>query len=60
MFHYYGPHGLLVARKHLAWYASGFEGRAAFLNQVYQEKEIDKVQKMIKDFFSHQKSKETT
>ena len=60
MLHYYGNHGLLVARKHLAWYASGFEGRAAFLNQVYQEKEIDKVQKMIKDFFSHQKSKETT
>ncbi len=60
MLHYYGTHGLLVARKHLAWYASGFEGRADFLNQVYQEKEIDKVQKMIKDFFSHQKSKETT
>lgn len=59
MLSHYGNHGLLVARKHLAWYAAGFEGRAAFLNQVYQEKEIDKVQKMIKDFFYHHKKKET-
>ena len=30
------------------------------MEQIGIEKEIDKVQKMIKDFFSHQKSKETT
>jgi len=55
MLSYYGMHGLLVARKHLAWYASGFEERALFLNQIYQEKSVDKVQKMIKDFFSQSK-----
>lgn len=52
MLSYYGLHGLLVARKHLAWYATGFEGKADFCNQVYAEKEIDKVQKIIKDFFN--------
>ncbi len=52
MLSYYGLHGLMVARKHLAWYATGFEGKADFCNQVYAEKEIDKVQKIIKDFFN--------
>ena len=42
----------MVARKHLAWYASGMEGKALFCNQVYAEKEVDKVQKIIKDFFN--------
>ncbi len=55
MLSYYGNHGLLVARKHLAWYASGFEGKGEFLNQLYQEKDVDKVQKMIKDFFGYRK-----
>lgn len=53
MIEYYGLHGLLVARKHLAWYASKKEGKATFCNQVYQEKEVDKVKKIIKDFFSN-------
>lgn len=53
MLEYYGLHGLLVARKHLAWYASNKEGKATFCNQVYQEKEVDKVKKIIKDFFSN-------
>ena len=53
MLEYYGLHGLLVARKHLAWYASSKEGKATFCNQVYQEKEVDKVKKIIKDFFSN-------
>lgn len=52
MLSYYGMHGLMVARKHLAWYASGMEGKALFCNQVYAEKEVDKVQKIIKDFFN--------
>ena len=52
MLSYYGLHGLMVDRKHLAWYASGFEGKADFCNQVYAEKEVDKVQKIIKDFFN--------
>ena len=52
MLSYSGLQGLLVARKHLAWYATGFEGKADFCNQVYAEKEIDKVQKIIKDFFN--------
>ncbi len=51
MLSYYGLHGLMVARKHLAWYASGKEGKAEFCNQVYAEKEVDKVKKIIKDFF---------
>lgn len=52
MLSYYGLHGLMVARKHLAWYATGKEGKADFCNQVYAEKEVDKVQKIIKDFFN--------
>ena len=55
MLSYYGNHGLLVARKHLAWYASGFEGKGEFLNQLYQEKDVDKAKKMIKDFFGYRK-----
>lgn len=54
MLSYYGLHGLMVARKHLAWYATGKEGKALFCNQVYAEKEVDKVQKIIKDFFTEQ------
>lgn len=53
MLEYYGLHGLLVARKHLAWYALKKEGKATFCNQIYQEKEVDKVKKIIKDFFNN-------
>ncbi len=51
MLSYYGTHGLLVARKHLAWYARGKKGVAQFCQNVYAEEQIDKVQKMIHDFF---------
>lgn len=48
---YYGPHGLYVARKHIAWYARGKKDVAAFCQKVYAEQNIQTVQKMIQDFF---------
>lgn len=51
MLDYYGQHGLLVARKHLAWYAKGKKGVAQFCQNVYAEKQIETVKKMIQDFF---------
>ena len=58
MLSYYGAHGLIAMRKHLAWYASTFEGKASFCNQVFAQKEIDKVKKIIKDFFKETKIEE--
>ena len=48
---YYGPHGLFVARKHLAWYAKGQKNVAQFCQNVYAETHIQTVQKIIQDFF---------
>lgn len=59
MLAYYQKAGLPAMRKHLAWYATGFEGKASFCNQVFAEKEVDKVKKIIKDFFNDIKIKET-
>lgn len=52
MLSYYGNHGLLVARKHIAWYTQGLQGRTTFLNQMYQEKDIATVQKLVREFMS--------
>lgn len=51
MLEYYGLHGLLVARKHLAWYAKGKKDVAQFCQNVYAESQVNKVKKIIKDFF---------
>ena len=52
MLSYYGTHGLLVARKHIAWYTQTLQGRTQFLNQMYQERDIATVQKLIREFMS--------
>ncbi len=51
MLDYYGEHGLMVARKHIAWYAKGKKGVAPFCQRVYAEKNIKTVKKMIASFF---------
>ena len=53
MLDYYGEHGLMVARKHIAWYAKGKKGVAPFCQTVYAEKNIKTVKKMIISFFEN-------
>ena len=48
---YYGPKGLYIARKHIAWYASGYLGVAQFRQNVYNEENADNVRALIKEFF---------
>jgi tRNA-dihydrouridine synthase B len=48
---YYGPHGVYVARKHIAWYARGQKNVADFCQKVYAETNIDIIKKMIYLFF---------
>lgn len=48
---YYGPHGLFVARKHIAWYARGQKGVAEFCQSVYADTDVVSVQRKIKSFF---------
>ncbi len=52
---YYGPHGLFVARKHIAWYAKGQKNVAEFCQRVYAETDIDKVRDLIRLFFKGEK-----
>lgn len=47
----YGAHGLLVARKHLAWYAAGRADGADFCWRLYRETKVESVQKLVMDFF---------
>lgn len=48
---YYGPKGLFIARKHLAWYATGYSFVAEFRRKVYAEKKKENVIALIKEFF---------
>ncbi len=49
---YYGEYiGLRVARKHLAWYASGIPGVAEFRKTMFLQEDKDVVRRMIVDFF---------
>jgi tRNA-dihydrouridine synthase B len=52
---YYGPHGLFVARKHIAWYTKGQKNVAEFCQRVYAETDIDKVRDLIRLFFKEEK-----
>ena len=52
---YYGPHGLFVARKHIAWYAKGQKNVAEFCQRVYAETDINKVRDLIRLFFKEGK-----
>ena len=49
---YYGPKGIYIARKHLAWYASGHSFVAQFRQNVYNESRPDKIRFLIKEFFA--------
>lgn len=48
---YYGPHGIYIARKHIAWYAAGQKNVAQFCQRVYAETRVDKLKEMIYLFF---------
>jgi tRNA-dihydrouridine synthase B len=48
---YYGPHGVYVARKHIAWYAKGQKNVADFCQKVYAETNINIIKEMIYLFF---------
>ena len=48
---YYGHKGLFIARKHLAWYATGYSFVAEFRQKVYAETDEKKVRELIKAFF---------
>ncbi|MBO5997831.1 MAG: tRNA dihydrouridine synthase DusB [Alphaproteobacteria bacterium] len=48
---YYGPKGLFIARKHLAWYASGHSFVANFRQKVYSETKPENVKALIREFF---------
>ena len=48
---YYGSKGLFIARKHLAWYASGHSFVANFRKKVYAETKPENVKALIREFF---------
>ena len=48
---YYGPKGLFIARKHLAWYATGHSFVANFRQKVYSETKPENVKALIREFF---------
>ena len=48
---YYGPKGLFIARKHLAWYATGHSFVANFRKKVYAETKPENVKSLIREFF---------
>ncbi len=48
---YYGAKGLFIARKHLAWYASGHSFVANFRQKVYSETKPENVKALIREFF---------
>ncbi len=51
MLAYYGHHGLYVARKHLAWYATHKKGVAKWRQKMYLEENEVKLKKLIVDFW---------
>ena len=53
MLHYYGRHGLYVARKHLAWYARGKKDVAQFCRNIYLEEDEKKVKRYINSFLTN-------
>ena len=54
---YYGERtGVPLARKHLAWYFTGFDGAAAFRSEINQIKDADDVKRRIDEFFVGQEA----
>jgi len=51
---YYGHKGLFIARKHLAWYATGHSFVAQFRQKVYAETNEQKVRELIRAFFKQE------
>ncbi len=53
MMEYYGErNGVKIARKHIGWYASGYEGSAAFRDEVNHMKEPEAIKEKLALFFS--------
>lgn len=52
MLAYYGDKGLYIARKHLAWYATGQSFVAQFRRNVYTETNKDNVKALIKEYLN--------
>ncbi len=49
---YYGKEqGLLIARKHLAWYSKGLPGASDFRVQVFQDQDIERARSTIDLFY---------
>lgn len=50
--HYGMQQGMMIARKHIGWYAAGKFDAAAFRNRVNQQADAEEVKRMIADFFA--------
>ena len=51
---YYGDDvGVKMARKHLAWYARGLVGAAAFRTQINHITNVREIKTLLKDFYFH-------
>lgn len=51
---YYGERTAVgIARKHLGWYSGGYEGSAAFRQQLNTAPDIASIQNYAHDFFNH-------
>jgi tRNA-dihydrouridine synthase B len=50
---YYGPHrGVRIARKHMAWYASGLPGAAAFKRAVMAAEQPEAAKTLIRQLYA--------
>jgi tRNA-dihydrouridine synthase B len=55
MLDYYGEHqGVIIARKHLAWYCTDMPSAAAFRAQINQEKDRAVIKRMMNEQFATQ------
>jgi tRNA-dihydrouridine synthase B len=54
MLTYYGhTQGIMMARKHLAWYSKGYPCASEFRKNVFQMQEAHLIQQAIKDFYQN-------
>lgn len=54
MLTHYGEHvGLLMARKHLAWYSKGLKGSTNFRCAIHQSTSVDEVRTLIDEFYEN-------
>lgn len=48
---YYGQAGIFIARKHIAWYASDYEGMSTFCQNIFKVDDLKVVKRLIFNFF---------